>query len=257
MKPTWTLRRHAIAWVTLSAFACLYLWSLFYYPGADITFDNPGQIGDETVTSPSGDGTMREDMSSGREVATFRAEIAMLRRRVEDLIHREKALKERVDIIESAFGPDTSALPPSADKTRMTASLGKKKKFAAPAPKVTVTYSPLPDDGFGDILVTGSPVPVAGLRLPTQTRFGVELARAVSKAGLKKEWAALSSRHEELLGKLEVRRQTTKQGSARGPQEMKLIAGPFANAAAAARLCARLQAEGAFCKETVFTGDTF
>ena len=115
----------------------------------------------------------------------------------------------------------------------------------------------MPIDGFGDILVTGSPLPVAGTKTPTQTRFGVELATALSPDGLKKEWTALSGRHEELLGKLEIRRQTTGEGSARGPREMKLIAGPFANAAGAALLCARLQAEGAFCKETVFSGDPF
>lgn len=257
MKSAWTVRRHVIAWIALSGFASVYLWSLFYYPGADTTFNNPRELSAENTASPPGAGAMGKGTSLGGEVAALRSEIVSLRRLVENLILGEEALKERVGLIESAFGPSTSALPPAADRARITASLGAKRKFAAPAPKATVTYSPLPADGFGDILVTGSPLPVAGLKSPTQTRFGVELATAISHEKLKKEWMALSGRHEELLGSLEIRRQAIKQGSARGPQEIKLIAGPFANAAAAARLCARLQAEGASCKETVFAGDTF
>ena len=257
MKPAWTVRRHVFAWLALSGFASVYLWSLFYYPGVDITYDNPGKLSAENAGSPAGDETMDDAKSLGSEVAALRSEIASLRRSVEDLILGERELEQRVDLIEGAFGPSTSALPPAADRARITGSVGAKRKFAAPVPKATVTYSPLPDDGFGDIMVAGSPLPVAGLKSPTQTRFGVELATAMSQEKLKKEWMALSGRHEELLGSLEIRRQAVKQASARGPQEIKLIAGPFANAAAAALLCARLQAEGESCKETVFSGETF
>ncbi len=264
MRPVWTARRHAVAWVILSGLATVYIWSLFYFPAADITFGDPARIVAEQGSLPSRKRTPPpKKVDSGKskafhpDIAALQTEITTLRQLVEDLIRQEKTLENRLSLIESAFGPATSALPPSVEKNPVTGSLKSKKQLAAPIPKVTVTYSSLPSDGFGDILATGSPLPVAGTKTPTQTRFGVELATALSSDGLKKEWTALSGRHEELLGKLEVRRQTTGESSARGPQEMKLIAGPFSNAASAALLCARLQAEGAFCKETVFSGETF
>lgn len=263
MKPVWTTRRHLFAWIILSGFSSVYLWSLFNFPDAITTFGDPRHVVAEQYPVPSAAKRVsprsatgnRKESASHREISALRSEMATLRQLLEDLIRQEKAFERRLATVEDAFGPNTSALPPSAGKPRITGRLEEKKKLASPIPKVTVTYSSLPTDGFGDILITGSPLPVAGAKPPTRTRFGVELATAISPDALKKEWMALSGRHEELLGKLEILRQTAKQGSSRGPQEMKLIAGPFPNAAGAALLCARLQAEGAFCKETIFSGD--
>jgi hypothetical protein len=45
-----------------------------------------------------------------------------------------------------------------------------------------------------------------------------------------------------------------RDGAKPGTAEFRLIAGPLANAGAAARICATLQAKGATCHTAVFDG---
>ena len=254
MKPFWTVRRQALAWSGLGALALLYLLALVYVPqfrGAD-----EESLGRPPV-SPLADAARRlADSKSTDRVAILRNEIDVLRRQLSQVQERNQRLGRRLRQIEDAVGPTTSSLPPRREPTEITSSLREENRHSTPVPEVSVRYLPLPGDGFGDEGLDGSPLPTAGEIVPTRTLFGVELAQATSADALKKEWAALSSRHGSLLGRLEVRQQKGDPGRGdEGESGLRLIAGPFPNAAGAALLCARLRAAGTPCKETVFTGE--
>jgi hypothetical protein len=70
----------------------------------------------------------------------------------------------------------------------------------------------------------------------TRTEFGVDLGGEKTVDGLRARWATLRGNHGTAL------------------EELRLVAGPVANAAAAARICARLQTNGVPCIPTVFDG---
>lgn len=84
-----------------------------------------------------------------------------------------------------------------------------------------------------------------------RTEFGVDLGRANSVEGLRQLWAAAKSRHG---GALEGLRPivAVREIARGGGIELRLVAGPVPNAAAAARICALLP--GAACHPTVFEG---
>jgi hypothetical protein len=77
-----------------------------------------------------------------------------------------------------------------------------------------------------------------------RTLFAVQLASGSSSAKLREKWQQLKTRHQDMLGNLEMRISGTK--------DLQLIAGPFANAADAAFLCAMLRNAKEACAETTF-----
>lgn len=233
--------RYVIAWLGLSGFALIYLASLFYFP----SFAQPQAEAEAVIDAARSPVALEAAPAAPDAADRLASEVEALRKLVQ-------ALGERVATLESALGPPTSALPPS-DPPTATGALKQakehRKPMAAPLPKVAVTSSPLPEDGFGDTMLDRSPLPVASLKAPTRTLFAVELAMGEDAHALSMEWAVLSERHWQLLGALEAR-QHKDDGAT-----IRLIAGPFANAVDAAMLCARLQTAGTPCKETTFAGE--
>lgn len=256
MRPGWTIRRHVLAWLVLAVFASLYLAKLYYFPPSGRSAAEPAAPAVRAQDdSPFSGGAAERDLVSQEEAEGLRSEIATLRQQVETLEQEGETLRRRLARIEKAFGPDTGALPPQEAERSATGSVREEKADFPPLPPATVTLSPLPDDGFGDTMIDASPLPVANERTAHKTLFGVELASGSTAGDLEREWAALNERYEELLGRLEARRRKDKESGSDGPAEMTLIAGPFPNAAGAAQLCARLNADGARCKATVFAGE--
>jgi hypothetical protein len=86
-----------------------------------------------------------------------------------------------------------------------------------------------------------------------KTEFGLDLGTAPSTEALRAAWIAMLRRHGTLLQGLQPAVQTRERGRA-GAVELRLIAGPIANASAAARICAALTAAGGICAPTVFGG---
>ena len=86
-----------------------------------------------------------------------------------------------------------------------------------------------------------------------KTEFGLDLGTAASTEALRTAWAAALRRHGALLQGMRAVVQTRERGRA-GAVELRLIAGPIANASAAARICAALTAAGGICAPTVFGG---
>jgi hypothetical protein len=87
----------------------------------------------------------------------------------------------------------------------------------------------------------------------TKTEFGVDLGSAPSMAGLRSLWQSLRDAHEPLFDGLRPV-MALREGTRPGTIELRLVAGPLANAGAAARLCAALSAAGLGCQATVFDG---
>lgn len=87
----------------------------------------------------------------------------------------------------------------------------------------------------------------------TQTQFGIDLGGETSLDGLRARWTALQSKHGKALSGLRplVR---VREGSRPGTVELHLVAGPVANAATAARVCANLQSTGIACRASEYDG---
>jgi hypothetical protein len=274
VKPTWTIRRHVLAWVILSCLALVYLAGLLLLPFGGM---EPGQSDEANIAARLGArGTGKLDSADFDQMGkvpreavaimeSLRKEIIDLRRQVDTLQGSEKTLRQRLAVLEDALGPTTASLPPQSAETGITGSLRDKPVSTKESPKlsnVTVAYEAMPADGFADVLFNDSPLPVAGVLTSTQTLFGIELGVAGSKKALHKQWTDLGSNHKALLGGLEARYREldTKDDKAKGDkaeEQMALVAGPFHNAAGAALLCARLRANSVKCKETVFAGENF
>ena len=86
----------------------------------------------------------------------------------------------------------------------------------------------------------------------TQTEFGIDIGGGASVDALRALWVSSRNSHAAQFDKLrpivgirEVRP---------GFVELRLIVGPLADAAAAARLCAALGPHGRTCKPAVFDG---
>ena len=120
-------------------------------------------------------------------------------------------------------------------------------------PKVVTIVLDMPTDGFADDFPE-APLPIAGQAPPKRTLFAVELASGLKADTLDARWSELKRRHPKLLDKLQPRSVKTKSDAQGGVESHRLIVGPFKNAAAAARLCARLAAAGAKCEGAVFSG---
>lgn len=84
-----------------------------------------------------------------------------------------------------------------------------------------------------------------------RTNFGVDLGGYSSLATLNKGWSDMKQKQKQLLGNLAPRASLSDKN---GRLEVRLVAGPFNNAAHAITLCAQLQAKGRRCQPTLFVG---
>ena len=87
----------------------------------------------------------------------------------------------------------------------------------------------------------------------TRTEFAVDLGSEASIEGLRALWSTLRGTHGATLGALRPL-VSIREGARPGTTELRLIAGPLANAGAAAQACATLQAKGVNCRTAVFDG---
>jgi hypothetical protein len=87
----------------------------------------------------------------------------------------------------------------------------------------------------------------------TRTEFAVDLGSEATIEGLRALWSNLRGTHAATLGALRPL-VSMREGARPGVMELRLIAGPLANAGAAARTCAALQAKGVNCQTAVFDG---
>ena len=97
------------------------------------------------------------------------------------------------------------------------------------------------------------PPPAAPVGTVSKTEFGIDLGSAPSVEALRTAWNAAMKRHAALLQGLHPAVQTRERAKP-AATEYRLIAGPIANAATAARICATITASGGICAPAVFDG---
>jgi hypothetical protein len=100
-------------------------------------------------------------------------------------------------------------------------------------------------------LVTSNPT--AAESVATKTEFGVDLGGNATIDGLRTMWSNLKATQPAMLEGLRPVI-AIREGAKPGSMELRLVAGPLANASIAARLCAALIAAGQSCQPTVFDG---
>ena len=116
---------------------------------------------------------------------------------------------------------------------------------AAPAPPEDVTSSINPP--------VEVPLPPPAPASAGKPEFGLDLGSATSVEALRTAWSAALRRHGALLEGLRPVVQMRERPRPGAP-ELRLIAGPLPNAAAAARLCATMTAAGSICAPAAFDG---
>lgn len=241
------LRLLAIGWFTLASVAGLYLTTIWMF--GPIEFQTASNKATERIVSAdtaSLDMPLREiresdDPKRSRMVTLgdLTKEMKVLQGKVAQLRNRNSALTMEVNALSEALMSATGSLPDQEPLNARPILNG-----------VTTSKFPLPSDGFGDLaFISRSPIPIAEDEMPSRTLFGVELSKAKNVMTLKAAWKKLGTRHAKLLNGLKPRR------VGHGTDEWRLVAGPFSNAADAARLCARLRAVQTKCAQTVFHGD--
>ncbi len=88
--------------------------------------------------------------------------------------------------------------------------------------------------------------------IATRTEFAVDLGGDASVEALRALWATMRSNHPALANLKPL--VSIREGAKPGIVELRLLAGPLANAAAAARICALLAVNHVACQTAVFDG---
>lgn len=174
---------------------------------------------------------------------------------VRELSADRDQLLARLDTVERNIGEVTGSIaraanPPTAAPPIAVAPVAVPTVTAAPEPPAVASTSPAatPDISLPRTVAPAAPEEIP---VPIKPEFGIDLGRANSVDGLRQLWGAMKSRHVAALEGLRpiiVVREIARAGGI----ELRLVAGPLSNAAAAARLCATLA--GATCHPTVFDG---
>ena len=193
------------------------------------------------ILMPTGVTTIRPlDAREGRRLAET----------VRSLSSDRDRLLARIATLEHSVEDMTGSIA-RVEKATRTAAPSEAAELPQAAPPATI---PAED-------VTSSIAPPAAVPLPpqppnvgvTKTEFGLDLGGATTVEALRIAWTVALRRHGGLLEGL--RPVVSLRDRARpGAQDLRLIAGPIPNAAAAAKLCASLTAVGAICAPTVFDG---
>jgi hypothetical protein len=210
------------------------------------------------------------------------ARIAALENNVDDMtgsIRRvEKTTRAVPTTIEQPFSPVTALPPrPSAGLQPALAAAPPAAQVPAPAPMrqppVAFVPTPIPPDPAppaeevtasvnsqnniqNNIQDAAVPLPEprpAQANPVTRRQFGLDLGGAPTEDALRPVWAGAMRKHGTLLQTLRplVLNREHPRG---GGSEYRLIAGPIANAAKAARFCAAITSGGGVCQPTMYEG---
>jgi hypothetical protein len=164
------------------------------------------------------------------------------------LLTRVGALERNLDDVTGSIGPSAAPQKPIVSQTlpQIPPVAAQAAAPATAAPPATV-----PSRVAAGHLATGNPT--AAESVATKTEFGIDIGGNSSVEGLKNLWTTLKSNQPALFEGLRPL-VAVRDGQRPGTLELRLIAGPVANAATAARLCATLAAASQTCQPTVFDG---
>ncbi|MEA2930595.1 MAG: hypothetical protein QOG38_3023 [Hyphomicrobiales bacterium] len=162
-------------------------------------------------------------------------------------------LLARVAVLERNLEDVTGSIsaPPPAATAKAAPPLPQiPPQAAAPPPAPAPSAAAAPAPTRVTTTTVGPPGPAQSIA--TKTDFGVDIGGNTSLDGLRVQWTNLKASQPALLEGL--RPVIAIREGGKGAVELRLVAGPLANASAAARLCASLAAVGQACQPTVFDG---
>jgi hypothetical protein len=191
-----------------------------------------------------------------RELSADRTQLAA---RLDTL---ERSVGDMTGSIAKISAPKVAAIPwPAPLISAPDAQIATAVPFPAPAPASSTPAVQAPTASTPPIPAPDVPLPRAAApqnppieeaaKEAAKPEFGVDLGRANSIEGLRQLWNAVKGRHGNALEGLRPIVALREIPRTNGV-EVRLVAGPIANAAAAARLCANLP--GVTCHPTVFEG---
>src|SRR5204862_3846460 len=123
---------------------------------------------------------------------------------------------------------------------------------ATPAPQAAAPASTPPNRvATAHVAVTGASP--ATESVATKTEFGIDVGSNTTVDGLRALWTSLKASQPALFEGLRPVIAVRERQNV-GAVELRLVAGPLANAGAAARLCAALAAANVTCQPAVFDG---
>lgn len=137
------------------------------------------------------------------------------------------------------FTEAKATVKPASDHSSREANREAAKSDEAPATTGAITSTP----------DTGNAIPPPVQR----TEFGIDLGGANSVEGLRAVWRGALKSHEALLASLQPIIVIRERHDGLGMQ-LRLVAGPFADAAAAAKICARLADSKRGCETATYDG---
>ena len=173
------------------------------------------------------------------------------------LAARLNTLERNVEDVTGSIGPAAKApqLPgiPTipAPGASATAPAPPAAVPGAAAPQNPAAAAPSQNRVAAGHLATNNPA--AAESVATKTEFGVDLGGNATIDGLRTMWSNLKATQPAMLEGLRPVI-AIREGAKPGSMELRLVAGPLANASIAARLCAALAAAGQSCQSTVFDG---
>jgi hypothetical protein len=190
--------------------------------------------------------SLAADAATTTRIAREDAEARALTETVKALATDRDRLMARLELLErdrdvTASIPKRSASPAApADATALL--------FNGPSVTLALTA-----DQHASALPAIAPRLAATESVATKTEFGIDLGTAPTVEGLRALWNTLKAQHS---GSLEGLRPVIalQESDKPGIVTIRLVAGPLANAAAAARLCAILAGTLTACQPTTFEG---
>ena len=178
--------------------------------------------------------------------------IRMLSADRDRLAARLNTLERSLDDVTGSIGTPAAKSAPPTPPASSPAPAAAAPPAASPAPNpapAPAASAPGQARVAAGHLVTSTPP--AAESVATKTEFGVDLGGNASIDGLRTMWANLKSVQPAMLEGLRPI-MAIREGQKSGSMELRLVAGPLANASVAARLCAALSAAGQACQPTVF-----
>jgi hypothetical protein len=121
-------------------------------------------------------------------------------------------------------------------------------------PPAVITAAPSPEAGASTAAVADPTASVASPEIPVQrTEFGVDLGGANSVEGLRALWRGILAANQSSVAALKPIIVVKERNNGLGMQ-LRLVAGPLSDAAAAAKICAGLLESLRPCETSVFDG---
>ncbi len=205
----------------------------------------------------------RQAAARERELEDARRVTAMIRNLTDErdrLLARMTALERNYEDVTGSIGKLTNAVKPTVaepSETPPAAAMPSPGEPAVSAPTASAPAVSAPVASAPAASPAAAPAPVAAAPGPqgpvsTKAEFGIDIGGGPTLVAVRTVWDRAIRNHGALLDGL--RPLIAVRDGRAGQVELRLVAGPISNAAAAAKLCAALAGAGLSCQPTMFEG---